>query len=159
MPPTEGDPLPNFEVPICNGGTFRSQSLHETVNDGGVIVFFGFAFSAIAVNWWNRYEHYGWDEFDVPVVGVCRDGPYALNAFIRYRDIPFRMFSDTNGVASESFDLLTERDGMANTSTPWRAVYVTDGDEITYRWIADDWISPVPRDEAEAAVAELTGEA
>lgn len=156
MPPSEGDTAPTFEALLCTGGSFRSRTLEEALDGGGVLVFFGFAFSAIDENWWKRYDRAGWDHFDVPVVGVSRDGPYAQNAFIRYLDSPFRMFSDTDGSAAAAFDLLTPREGMANTSTPMRAVFVLDADAtVQYRWVADDWISPVPRSEIEKAVGEL----
>ena len=156
MPPSEGEQAPDFEALLCTGETFRSRQLSAVVDGGCVVVFFGFAFSAIAENWWKRYARAGWHEFDVPVVGVSRDGPYAQNAFIRYLDSPFSMFSDTDGTASEAFDLLTERDGMASTSTPRRAVFVLDGDRnVEYCWVGEDWISPVPRDEIETAVHEL----
>ena len=157
MPPQVGDTVPEFEALLCTGETFRSRHLTDVVDDGGVIVFFGFAFSAIAENWWKRYAHHDWDEFDVPVVGVSRDGPYAQNAFIRAIDSPFEMFSDTDGNASDAFALLTEREGMANTSTPRRAVFVVDESAtVTYRWIAEDWISPAPRPEIESAVESLS---
>lgn len=156
MPPSVGDPAPDFEALLCTGDTFRSTHRTEIQAEGGVVIFFGFAFSAIAENWWKRYDHFGWDDFDVPVVGVSRDGPYAQNAFIRYLDSPFDFFSDTDGGAANAFDLLTERRDMANTSTPRRAVFVIDAENtITHRWIGDDWISPVPREELEAAIEEL----
>jgi peroxiredoxin len=156
MPPTEGEQAPDFEALLCTGETFRSRRLYTILDDGGVLVFSAFAFSAIAENWWKRYERAGWHEFDVPVVGVSRDGPYAQNAFIRYLDSPFRLFSDTDGRASKTYNLLIERDGMANTSTARRAVFVLDNERtVTYAWIASDWISPVPREEVEAAVEEL----
>lgn len=156
MPPTEGEQAPDFEALLCTGETFRSRRLDDVLDDGGVLVFSAFAFSAIAENWWKRYERAGWHEFDVPVVGVSRDGPYAQNAFIRYLDSPFRLFSDTDGRASETYDLLIKRDGMANTSTARRAVFVLDDERtVTYAWVASDWISPVPREEVETAVEEL----
>jgi peroxiredoxin len=156
MPPKAGADAPEFEAMLCTGETFRSTTLTDALDGGGVLVFFGFAFSAIDENWWKRYDRADWDEFDVPVLGVSRDGPYAQNAFIRYLDSPFRMFSDTDGEAARAFDLLTAREGMADTSTTMRAAFVVDADgEISYRWVADDWISPVPREEVEEAVAEL----
>ncbi len=156
MPPTDGQQAPTFETLLCTGETFRSTTFEEALDGGGVLVFFGFAFSAIDENWWKRYDRANWDEFDVPVLGVSRDGPYAQNAFIRYLDSPFEMFADTDGVAMDAFDLRTEREGMANTSTPMRAVFVIDDDRtIQYRWVADDWISPVPREEIEDAVRKL----
>lgn len=155
MPPREGEQAPSFEALLCTGETFRSRRLADVLDGGGVVVFFGFAFNAIAENWWKRYARSGWDEFDVPVVGVSRDGPYAQNAFIRYLDSPFRFFSDTDGEATRAFDLLTDRRDMADTSTPMRSVFVVDDGTVAYRWVADDWISPVPREEVEAAVAEL----
>lgn len=156
MPPTAGEAVPDFEALLCTGETFRSTAAEEALEDGGVLVFFGFAFSAIDENWWKRYDRAGWEQFDVPVYGVSRDGPYAQNAFIRYLDSPFEMFSDTDGAVAEAFDLLTQRNGMANTATPMRAVFVVDEhQQITYRWVADDWSSPVPREDIEAAVAAL----
>ena len=50
MPPSEGDPAPEFEALLCTGETFRSRRLTDTL-DGGAVVFFGFAFSAVAENW------------------------------------------------------------------------------------------------------------
>lgn len=45
---------------------------------------------------------------------------------------------------------------MAGTSTARRAVFVVDSTEtVTHGWIADDWISPVPHEDIEAAVAAL----
>ncbi len=157
MPPSVGDSVPEFEALLCTGETFRSRRLTDVLDGGGVVVFFGFAFSAVAENWWKRYDRADWAAFDVPVVGVSRDGPYAQNAFLRYLDSPFRLFSDTDGEAARAFGLLTDREGMAGTSTPWRAVFVVDeSGTVSYRWVADDWISPVPREDVEAAVAELS---
>lgn len=156
MPPAHGDSVPSFEALLCTGETFQSTAYPDAYDGGSVLVFFGFAFSAIDENWWKRYERAGWHEFDVPVIGVSRDGPYAQNAFIRYLDSPFDMYSDTNGAAMDAFDIRTPRDGMANTAVPMRSVFVVDDDlTVQYRWIADDWISPVPREEIEAAVEEL----
>lgn len=157
MPPTEGDRAPDFEALLCDGETFRPTRLAEVLDGGCVLVFYGFSFSAIAENWWKRYERAGWPDFEVPVVGVSRDGPYAQNAFLRYLDSSFRLFSDTEGAAARAYDVLTERDGMGETKTARRAVFVLDGDRcVAHRWVADDWISPVPREDIEAAVAELS---
>lgn len=160
MPPSAGDTAPDFEALLCRDGTFRAATLYDELDregsGGGVLVFSAFAFSAIAENWWKRYDRAGWDEFDEPVLGVSRDGPYGVTAFQRYVDSPFAMFADVDAAAASAYDLLVERDGMARVETPWRAVFVLDADrEVSYRWIADDWISPVPREDVEAAVAEL----
>jgi len=157
MPPREGDTAPAFSALLCDGETFRSRALDDALGEeGGVLVFYGFAFSAIAENWWKRYRRAAWDEFDIPVLGVSRDGPYAQNEFLRSNDLPFATFSDVDGTACEAYDLLAERDGMVNTSTAWRSVFVLDGDRtVRYAWVAEDWISPVPREEIEDAVAEL----
>lgn len=156
MPPSEGDRAPDFEALVCRDDTFRESTLSAESDGGAVLVFSAFAFSAIAENWWKRYDRAGWDEFDVPVLGVSRDGPYSVTAFQRHLDSPFAMFADVDGAASEAYGLLVERDGMAGVETPWRAVFVVDADrEVRYAWVADDWISPVPREEIEDAVAEL----
>ena len=159
MPPTEGDELPDFEALLCDGQTFRSTALSEALGDrGGVVICTGFAFSAIAQNWWKQFVRRGWEEFeDVPVLGISRDGPYAQNEFLRWLDEPeFRFFADVNGAVSESLDLLADRDNMANVSTPWRSAFVVDPDrEVRYAFVADDWISPLPRGEIEEAVEEL----
>ncbi|WP_255149850.1 redoxin domain-containing protein [Halorarius halobius] len=157
MPPTEGDVAPDFEALYCDGDAFRARRLSETLDErGGVVVFFGFVFNAIGENWWKRYARAGWGEFDVPVVGVGRDGPYSMNEFIRQKDLPFAFFADLECDAARAYDLLVEREGMAGVHTPKRAVYVLDGDrEVKHVWSSDDWIHPVPREEIEAAVADL----
>ncbi|MDZ7746035.1 MAG: redoxin domain-containing protein [Halobacteriales archaeon] len=156
MPPAVGDTAPDFTALYCDGETFREREAHDRFKDGGVLVFAGFAFNAINENWWKQYARAGWDEFDVPVVPVVRDGPYAVNAFLRDIEVPFDAIADVEGAAAESYDLLVEREGMAGVRTARRSVFVVDAaGEIQYRWLADDWISPVPREEIEDAVAEL----
>jgi glutaredoxin-dependent peroxiredoxin len=159
MPPTEGETLPDFEALLCDGETFRSTPLSAALGArGGVVVCTGFAFSAIAQNWWKRFVRAGWHEFeDVPVLGVSRDGPYAQNEFLRWLDRPgFRFFSDVDGAVSAALDLRVERDHMANVSTPWRSAFVVGPDrKVRYAFVADNWISPLPREEIEAAVADL----
>lgn len=159
MPPTEGDELPDFEALLCDGETFRSTALSAALGErGGVVICTGFAFSAIAQNWWKRFVRAGWGAFeDVAVLGVSRDGPYAQNEFLRWLDEPaFRFFADVDGEVSESLDLLADRDHMANVSTPWRSAFVVDaGREVQYAFVADDWISPLPLEEIEDAIASL----
>ncbi|SER54433.1 redoxin domain-containing protein [Natrinema salaciae] len=159
MPPTAGDTVTDFEALLCDGETFRSTSLSAALGDrGGVVICTGFAFSAIAQNWWKQFVRAGWDEFeDVPVLGVSRDGPYAQNEFLRWLDEPaFQFFADVDGAVSESLDLLADRSHMTNVSTPWRSAFVLDADrEVRYAFVADDWISPLPREEIEDAVAAL----
>jgi peroxiredoxin len=156
MPPEEGEQAPGFEALLCDGQTFRSRRLADAAEGGAVLVFSASAFSAIAENWWTRYERAGWADLDVPVLGVSRDAPYGVNAFLRYLDSPFRMFADVDGGVSEAYDLLVAREGMANTSTPRRATFVLDADRtVRYRWVAEDWVSPAPREPVAAAVRSL----
>lgn len=157
MPPSQGDTAPDFETLLCDGETFRAARLDDVLDEaGGVVVFSTFVFSAIAENWWGRYERAGWDEFDLPVLGVFPDGPYAVNAFSRDVGSPFDFASDVNDGAAEAYDLLAERSGMGRTRTARRAIFVMNGDrDVSYAWVADDWISPSPRDEVEDAVAAL----
>jgi len=158
MPPAPGERAPEFEGLYCDGETFRTRSLAAVRGDrGAVLVFGGFVFSAIATNWWQRYENAGWHEFDdVPVIGVHRDGPYAVNAFLRERDSPFGIFADVEGSIADAYDLLVEREGMAGVRTAGRSIFVLDADGVVdHVWRTDDWISPVPREEIEAAVAAL----
>jgi peroxiredoxin len=160
MPPEVGETVPEFEALRCDGETFRARSLSDSLGeDGGVLVFFGFVFSAIAENWWKRYERYGWADLDVPVYGIGRDGPYSMNAFIREVDSPFELFADVDGDVADAFDLLTEREGMAGVHTSGRAVYVLDGGGVVRdRWVGEDYIRPVPTRELEESIRELTAE-
>ncbi|WP_339104873.1 redoxin domain-containing protein [Haloterrigena salinisoli] len=159
MPPTVGDELPDFEALLCDGETFRSTALSAALGErGGVLISTGFAFSAIAQNWWTQFVRAGWGAFeDVAVLGVSRDGPYAQNEFLRWLDEPaFRFFADVNGEIGESLDLLVDRDHMADVATPWRSAFVVDADrEVRYAFVADDWISPLPLEEIEDAIASL----
>jgi peroxiredoxin len=158
MVPSVGESPPTFEALLCNGETFQPKSLSSALgNRGAVLVFDGFVFSAIARNWWTRYETYGWDTFDsVPVYGIVRDGPYSINEFLRQLDSPFSIFSDLNGDIADAYDLLVEREGMAGTKTARRGVFVLDDDAVVrYAWDTDEWIYSVPREEIEQAVADL----
>lgn len=158
MPPGVGDPAPSFEALCCDGETFRPRSLESSLGRrGAVLVFGGFVFSAIATNWWERYTRAGWATFDgVPVYGLHRDGPYAVNAFVRERACPFELFADVEGAIAGDYGLLEERAGMAGVRTARRAVFVLDdAGVVQHRWLAEDWISPVPRAAIEEAVAEL----
>lgn len=158
MNPSVGEMTPAFEALLCDGETFRARTITSALGDrGAVLVFDGFVFSAIARNWWTRYETYGWGEFDaVPVYGVVRDGPYSINEFLRQLDSPFSIFSDLNGTVAEAYGLLTERQGMAGTKTARRGVVVLDDEGvIRHTWETDEWIYPVPHEEIESAVAEL----
>jgi peroxiredoxin len=156
MPPQVGDRAPAFTALLCDGQTFRERSLDDVAaGDGCLLVFGSFVGSAIAENWWKRYDRRGWADLPVSVVGVYRDGPYAQNAFFRSIDSPFRSFSDVDGTAIGAFDLLVERDGMAGTHTARRAAYLLDADRtVADRWVLDDWISPMPADGIAAAVAD-----
>lgn len=147
---------PEFTALLCDGETFRARSLTAAMDGGCVLVFYGFAFSAIADNWWRRYDRAGWDEFDVPVLGVCRDGPYAQNAFLRSIDSPFRSFSDPDGVAPEAYGLLSRRPDMADAGTARRAIVVLDGERtVRHRWVADDQLDAPSLSGVTEAVAEL----
>ena len=153
MPPSEGESAPDFEALYCDGETFRARTLHDAVDGGAVLVFSGFAFNAINENWYKQYDRAGWDGFDVPVLAVMRDGPYAVNAFLRELDSPFCGFADVETNAADAYDLLVGRDGMAGARTARRAVFVLDDDRaVRHAWVGDDWITPVPREEIEAAV-------
>ena len=158
MPPEPGEPAPDVEGLYCDGETFRPRTLSAVRgNRGTVLVFGGFVFSAIATNWWQRYANAGWDEFEgAPVIGVHRDGPYAVNAFLRELESPFSMFADVEGDIAGAYDLLGDREGMAGVRTAGRAIVVVDAEGLVdHVWRTDDWISPVPREEIEAAVAAL----
>ncbi|MFB6221837.1 MAG: peroxiredoxin family protein [Halolamina sp.] len=155
-PPTVGAQAPTFATLLCDGEMFRPTGLDDALDGGAVLVFYGFTFSAIAENWWKQYARRGWDGFDVPVLGVSRDGPYAQNRFIREMDLPFDLFADVNGTAVDAYGLSTTREGMAGVETARRAIFVLDADQtVSERWLADDWISPPPVAEIEAAVEEL----
>jgi len=158
MLPAVGDDAPPFEALCCDGETFRASTLADRTGErGAVLVFDGFVFSAIARNWWRRYDAAGWADFDgVPVTGVVRDGPYSINEFLRQLDSPFSIYSDLNGDVADAYDLLVERDGMAGLQTARRAIFVLDADGVVrHAWDTDEWIHPVPREDIEAAVDGL----
>jgi peroxiredoxin len=155
-PPTVGDQAPTFTGLLCDGETFRATDLNDALDGGAVLVFYGFTYSAIAENWWKEYHRRGWDEFDIPVIGVSRDGPYAQNRFLREMGLPFTLFADVNGTAIDTYGLTTVRDGMAGVETARRAIFVLNEERnVTERWLGEDWISPPPVEELEAAVENL----
>ena len=158
MVPAVGETPPAFEALLCDGETFRPTALSDALGDrGAVLIFDGFVFSAIARNWWTRYDTLGWDAFEgVQVYGIVRDGPYSINEFLRGLESPFSMFSDLDGHVADSYDLSVERDGMAGIETSRRAVFVLDdAGLVRHAWDTEEWIYPVPTEEIEAAIAEL----
>jgi peroxiredoxin len=151
-----GERAPGFSALLCDGETFRTQALSEAAAGGCILAFYGFAFSAIAENWWRRYDRAGWADFDVPVLGVCRDGPYAQNAFLRAIASPFRSFSDPDGTVCDAYGLLDERTEMADIRPARRAILVLDDDRVVrHRWLADDQLDAPSLSAVEAAVADL----
>ncbi len=153
-----GDKLPDVEALVCDGETFRPRKLRDSVTDRGlVLVFHGFAFSAIATNWMERYSRYGWKDFDgVSLAGVVRDGPYSVNAFLRDIEGDVEIYADVDAEITDAFGLRRRRSGMPGASSANRSAYVFDGDGVaTYRWLAEDDVSPVDVDAVEAAVEEL----
>jgi len=155
-PPAVGDRAPAFDALACDGETFRPERLDDLLDGGAVLAFYGFTYSAIAENWWKEYERRGWADLGVPVIGVSRDGPYAQNRFVREMGLSFELVADVNGEVVDAYGLTTEREGMAGVETARRAIFVLDGDRtVAERWIADDWISPPPVGEIEAAIAAL----
>jgi peroxiredoxin len=154
----EGDMAPESEALLCDGEVFEAQTLDELAGERGtVLLFFGFVFSAPALNWWRRYEKHGWHELDgVHTVGVGRDGPYAQNEFLRHLDSPFEVLADVDGEVASDFGVLRGRDGMPDASTARRSVFVLDTDrEVRFSWAADDDITPMPVENIEDAVAGL----
>ena len=154
----EGDTAPELEALLCDGEVFEGQTLDEVGGElGTVLLFFGFVFSAPALNWWRRYENHGWHELEgVRTVGVGRDGPYAQNEFLRHLDSPFEILADVDGELADEFGVLRERDGMPDASTAQRSVFVLDTDgEVRFSWAADDDITPMPVEKIENAVDEL----
>ncbi len=152
------DALPDVEALLCDGEVFRPRALEETVGDRGLLLsFHGFSFSAIATNWWKRYERYGWSDIEgVPLVCVCRDGPYAVNEFVRQVDASFDVYADVDAEIADAFGLRRSRDDMPDASTARRAVYVfDDAGRATYRWLSDDDVSPVDVDGVEEVVSSL----
>jgi peroxiredoxin len=154
----EGETAPEAEALLCDGEVFEARTLDEIGGKRGtVLLFFGFVFSAPALNWWRRYEKHGWHELDgVRTVGVGRDGPYAQNEFLRNLDSPFEILADVDGELADGFGVLRGREGMPDASTARRSVFVLDTDgEVRFSWAADDDITPMPVEKIEDAVDEL----
>lgn len=149
-----GDRPRNVEGLLCDGEVYTATRLDDAANDDGLlVVFYGYSFSAIAENWWRGYERRAWDEFDVPVVGVSRDGPNAQNAFIRSLDSPFSLFADVNGALADEFDVLVRRDHMAGVQIPRRSAFLLEPDLTVERaWTVEDWTKPMPVSDIEDAV-------
>lgn len=150
----EGDRPRNVEGLLCDGEVYTATQLDDAATDEGLLlVFYGYSFSAIAENWWRGYERRGWDEFDVPVVGVSRDGPNAQNAFLRSLDSPFSLFADVNGALADEFGVLVRRDHMAGVRIPQRSAFLLDSDlTVEGAWTVADWTKPMPVNDIEDAV-------
>lgn len=160
IPVEAGETVPDVELLVCDGETFRARPLSAIVGETGLILdCFGFAGSAIAWNWLTRHAENGWDDFeDVPLYGVSRDGPYAQNAFIRELETPFELLADVDARLIDALGLQIIRSGMAGVTTARRAIYVLEADRTVHeRWVPDERIERAPVGELETAIESLSG--
>lgn len=159
MPPAQGDRAPDFEALLCDGETARFRRLSDVVGENGaILLFYGFTFSARAEGLFKVYADRGWMDHDgVTVVGVCRDGPFAQNAFLREVGHGVVSFSDMTLDATGAYDLVTTRDGMGAARIARQSILVV-GDDRTVReaWSAGTFGGAVPYEEIEAAVEDIT---
>jgi peroxiredoxin len=159
MPPEPGDRAPDFEALLCDGEIVRFRRLSDVIGENGcILLFYVFAFSARAEGWFKKYVRRGWADLDgISLVGVCRDGPFAQNAFLRGIDSSAMSFSDMDLSVTERYDLVTRRDGMGQARIARQAVFVLDSTRTVHlTWTAGDFGGAVPVEEVEAAVGDLT---
>lgn len=156
MPPTVGDPAPDFELPFEPKG--RPVRLSEVLKEGpAVLLFFPLAFSstcteemcAVAEDW-SR-----WRQVGARVLGISVDSPFVNVRFAEECGAPFPILSDFNRAASRAYDVLyDEFYGLEGVSK--RAAFVVDREgRVAYAWVRDDAGVMPPLEEIRSVVEGL----
>ena len=138
--PDSGETAPTFTATV---GTSDHESfdLKDYLGDGPVVLaFFPGAFTPPCTNEMVALQ----DEFDrfesagATVFGVSADSPFSQGAFREEHGLEFDLVSDTAGDAIRAYDVEIDIPDLGLYGAANRAVFVLDGDEVAYAWVADD---------------------
>ncbi|MFC6905700.1 peroxiredoxin [Halalkalicoccus tibetensis] len=139
----EGDPAPDFTVPVAGGEAYNDVgefTLSEHVGNGPVVLaFFPAAFTSGCTEELCTFRDSlgAFEAVDASVYGISTDLPFAQNEFIRQEGLTFPLLSDYDHEAIEAYDVVLE--GFYDVmSVAERAVFVIDDDgTVAYRWVRD----------------------
>ena len=140
---TEGDPAPDFTLPLAGGSGYDDVTeftLSEAVGDGPIVLaFVPGAFTGGCTEEMCTIGN-AMDEFealDASVYGVSVDLPFAQNEWIRQEGFDVPMLSDWDHEVTRTYDVVYENMyGMIESAQ--RSVFVIDEEGIvTYRWVRD----------------------
>lgn len=140
---TEGDPAPDFTVPIAGGEAYNDVGEFTLSNESGdgpvVLAFFPAAFTSGCTEELCTFRDSlgAFEAVDASVYGISTDLPFAQNEFIRQEGLTFPLLSDYEHEAIEAYDVVLE-DFYDVMSVAERAVFVLDGEgTIVHRWVRD----------------------
>lgn len=137
----EGEPAPDFTVPIARGEAYNDVgefTLSEHLGDGPVVLaFFPAAFTSGCTEEMCTFRDSlsAFEAVDASVYGLSTDLPFAQNEFIRQEGLTFPLLSDFEHEAIRAYDVV--REGFYDVMfVAERSVFVLDREgTIVYRWV------------------------
>lgn len=141
---SEGDPAPDFTLPLAGGDSYDHVSeftLSEAIGDGPIVLAFvpGAFTSGCTEEMCTFGSELGtFEALDASVYGVSVDLPFAQNVWIAQEGFDIPMLSDWDHEVIRLYDVVYE-DMYGSIESAQRSVFVIDSDGIvTYRWIRED---------------------
>lgn len=139
----EGDPAPDFTVPLAGGSAYNDVepfTLSEAIGDGPIVLaFYPAAFTSGCTEEMCTFRDSmdAFDDLDAQVYGVSVDLPFAQNAWIREYDLNFPMLSDWDHELIREYDIVYD-DLYGMIEAAQRSVFVLDSEGVvTYKWVRD----------------------
>lgn len=131
----------------------KTQKYSFEGEDTTVLAFFPGAFTGVCTDEMCKFRDNmsQFNDFDVEVVGVSVDTPFALEEFSKQHDLEFPLVSDTDKTISEKFGVKMEMPGL-DYSVSGRAVFVVEDGEVVYSEVLEN---PSNMPDFEALTKEL----
>ncbi|HSM05986.1 MAG TPA: redoxin domain-containing protein [Longimicrobiales bacterium] len=139
MPPTVGEPAPDFSLPAGPGPDRVTLSAFRGERPV-VLFFYPLAFSGVCTDELCAVgERAGaWGELDAQVLALSVDSPFVTRRFAGELGADFPLLSDFNREATTAYDVVYD-DFFGLKGVAKRAVFVVDRDGILrYVWVTED---------------------
>jgi glutaredoxin-dependent peroxiredoxin len=135
----------------------KERTLHEFSGKKIVLVFYPGAFTSVCTKELCTFRDslVRFNQFNVQVLGISVDAPFANAAFASQNRLQFPLLSDYNRTASKAYGGVHEDfSGLKGYSASKRAVFVIDESSIVkYAWISENPGVEPKYEEVSAAVA------
>lgn len=138
---TQGNRLPNFELPGADGDEIAQYELEDYLETGVVcLVFYPFDFSPVCTDTLCTFRDAEFLVFTegVDVFGISTDSAYVHQRFIDEYNLPFPLLSDNDGTVSEQYDILYDEWEGHNRVSKRAFLVVGEDREVEFCWEVED---------------------